>query len=98
MSIPITSYPAIGHIYEVTIGDWVFHLDFKSETEMTFTGIAGEYKGHIETVQLINVTPVRPGLFIVVWKEQTGNTVVHIEDFENEKIYSNNISSTGIFV
>ncbi|MBP1804387.1 MoaF-related domain-containing protein [Rubellimicrobium aerolatum] len=89
-------FVAAGHVYDVDFGgDLRFRLDFTSETEATYTSLLDPQVQ--ETVSL-SVTRLRPGLFLVTWTEKAGNTVVHIEDFENRVIYTNITAKDGTFI
>src|SRR5258707_12116427 len=79
-------FPAVGHVYEAHFGSWVHQLHFESETVMTRTTAEGPITGTAETVQ-IAVTPIRPGAFVVCWREANTPTVVHVEDFEKDIAY-----------
>jgi hypothetical protein len=76
-------FPAVGHVYEVNFGSWVFHLHFHSETEMTLTNVQGFFKGASETVQ-ITVKPIRRSIFLICLQEADKTTVVHLYDFKND--------------
>ena len=82
-------FPAAGHIYEVDYGgDLLVRFNFHSISSMTIYGMKGKYKDFVETVK-IEVTLIRPKVFMVAWQEENKTTVVHIEDFENNLIYAN---------
>lgn len=89
--MPSTKYPAAGHVYEINFGDFAFYFDFdQNDKELTFTEVPSEKPMGIpkETVRYTAV-PIRPGVFMVYWKEHNGTTVVHVEDFEKEIVYTN---------
>jgi hypothetical protein len=91
-------FPAIGNKYEVDYGgDLVVQFEFHSINSMTIFGMKGEHKGFKETVE-IQVTSIRPGLFMVAWQEKNRTTVVHIEDFEKGIIYANIIMPENNFL
>ena len=50
----------------------------------------------IETVA-ISLTELRPQLFMATWKEQNGNTISQVQDYENGIVYSNWTSPGGEF-
>ncbi|MDR9900540.1 hypothetical protein G7B40_039300 [Aetokthonos hydrillicola Thurmond2011] len=82
-------FPAVGHVYKVNFGgDYVFLLNFKSDTELTFTGTVGQFKGYSETVQITPIK-IRPQVFMVYWTEADKTEVVHVEDFEKGIVYTN---------
>jgi hypothetical protein len=80
--------PVIGHSFVVNFGEYVFKLDFKSETEMTYTSLKGSTTGTSETVQITR-KEIRPNVFMVYWQEQDKTTVTHVEDFSKGVVYTN---------
>lgn len=64
---------------------------------MTFTGMAGKFKGSSET-ETITVTPIRPGVIMVSWQEKSKNTVVHVHDYENGNAYANSTMTDNTFI
>jgi molybdenum cofactor biosynthesis MoaF-like protein len=77
-------FPAAGHSFDVDFGKQKFRLDFKSETELTFTSPDGK---NTQTVPIV-VTKIRPGVFMVFWSRKAGQYVVHVDDFEKGVAYS----------
>lgn len=67
-------------------GEFVFELHFQSPTQMTWRPLVGEGGSNTEK---ITMTEIRPNVYMVYWKEQSGNTVTHVEDFENGEVYTN---------
>lgn len=83
------SFPAIGHTYEADLGgDILVQFEYHSVNSMTIYGLKGEHKGFTETVET-SVMPIRPRVYMVGWQEKNQATVTHIEDFENDIVYSN---------
>lgn len=86
-------FPAPGHKYLVDFraddgsGGFRVQLDFHSESSMTYTGVRpdGSLSGNSETVN-ITVEPIRDLIFLVTWKEESGMTVVHLEDYRDNTI------------
>lgn len=80
----------IGNKFLVTFGMAKAILHFQSETSLTFTILQkdGDEVNVAETVE-IKITELRPQLFMVTWKEESGTTVTQVQDYENEIIYSN---------
>jgi len=88
-------FPAVGHCYWVDFkgdsGEFRVQLDFRSETSLTYTGVKPDGtldNANSETVA-ITVEPIRDQLFLVTWKEEQGDTVVHLEDYKNNTIITN---------
>lgn len=86
----------VGNKFQVNFGgDFVFELNFHSETKMTWTPLRGEdQQSHTED---ITMTEIRPNVYMVYWKEESGTRVVHVEDFENQKAYTNISTLDGEF-
>lgn len=78
----------IGNKFKADFGQMAFQLHFESATQMTFAQIQSDKLGQPETVQTTMVE-VRPNVFMVYWKEKSGTTVTHLEDFQNETVYTN---------
>lgn len=78
----------VGNKFNADFGDYLFELFFESETQLTFTSLRGENLGYSETVQ-ITMTEIRPNVYMTTWIEKAGTTVTHIEDFENNTVYTN---------
>jgi len=94
-------FPGVGQTYVADYGSFKARLSFHSETEMTYLITDGEGKGETETVQ-IQVTFLRSKLYRVSWQEISKMTVVQIEDFKKEVVYSsltdaNDHSFTSVF-
>ena len=75
-------------------------LFFNSKTELTFKikdagGISPS--GHTETVKT-QIIEVRPNLYFLGWKEKTGATVTHVEDYNNTILYTNITLDDGQFI
>jgi hypothetical protein len=95
------TFPAVGHKFVVAFtsddgaGQFRVQLHFHSLTSLTYTGVRpdGSLSQNSETVN-ITVEPIRDMLFLVTWKEQSGTTVVHLEDYKNDTIITN-ITSPG---
>ena len=80
----------IGNKFLVTFGMAKAILHFQSATSLTFT-ILEKDGGEVNVAETVAVkmTELRPQLFMVTWKEESGTTVTQVQDYENEIIYSN---------
>ena len=76
-------------------GEFVFELYFKSDTVMTWSPLVGTNKS--SNTEQITMNEIRPNVYMIYWKEKTGNTVVHIEDFENQTVHTNITTPDGNF-
>lgn len=73
-------------------------LKIDSETSLTFTTIEINGKEVHETESVkINMTELRPQLYMLTWKEKNGSTITQIQDYDNEIIYINWTSPSGEF-
>lgn len=83
------TFPGVGHRYLVDFVAFRVELDFTSETSLTYYNLnaSGDRVGQ-ETVT-ISVEPVRDGLFLVTWTESDRTTVVHLEDYRQNRIITN---------
>ena len=79
----------VGKKFKVNFGgEFVFQLDFHSNTQMTYAPILENGFGESETVN-ITMVEIRPNVYMVYWKEKSNTTVVHVEDFENGVAHTN---------
>ncbi|WP_459640642.1 MoaF-related domain-containing protein [Flavobacterium sp. CGRL2] len=74
--------------FHANFGDFAFELSFESETQLTWKALTNEEFGAFETVA-ITKTEIRPNIYMIYWKEKSGTTVTHVEDFENGIVYTN---------
>lgn len=78
----------IGNKFKADFGQMAFQLSFESATQITFSQILSDKLGEAETVQ-ITMVEIRPNVYMTYWKEKSGATVTHLEDFSNETVYTN---------
>jgi ketosteroid isomerase-like protein len=88
----------IGHKFMVDFGMAKSILHFKSRNELHFriTEMDGKPTDEAETVSM-QLTELRPNLYMATWKEKNGNTITQVQDFEKEIIYSNWTLPNGQF-
>ncbi|GLU52944.1 MoaF-related domain-containing protein [Dyadobacter frigoris] len=88
----------IGKKFEVDFGAKAV-LDIESQTALTFhiTEKNGIKVDESETVEII-ITQIRSKLFILTWKEISGNTVTQIQDHKNQIVYMNWTLPNGDFI
>lgn len=93
----IDTLPAIGHAYRVDFGAGnAFEITFGQVGDMTFTKLQEPNKGQVQTIHY-TYRKLRDGLYMVYWQEQDKTTVVHVEDFAREQVYSNITFPDGTF-
>lgn len=87
----------IGNKFKADFGDYAFELNFESEIQLTWKALTNDGFGAFETVT-ITKTEIRPNVYMVYWKEKSGTTVTHVEDFEKGIVYTNITSPDNSFL
>jgi predicted SnoaL-like aldol condensation-catalyzing enzyme len=87
----------IGNTFKADFGQMAFQLHFESPTQMTFSPILPDGLGSSETVKTTMVE-IRPNVYMVYWKEKSGFTITHLEDFEKGIVYTNITMTDHSFV
>jgi predicted homoserine dehydrogenase-like protein len=79
------SFP-VHAVYELEFPEFTAEISVLSAQELQYEIKEGRY----ERQEVVNYQAfqLRPGVFVISWQEKDKSTVVHIEDFENKKIYS----------
>ncbi len=74
-------------------------IKYHSKESLTFTLTEqnGENVNISEKVD-IKMTELRDALFMVSWKENSGKTIVQIQDFDKEIVHSNITLPNGVLV
>lgn len=88
-------YP-IGMVFDVTFQEFSARLTTLPNSKMQFQIDNGIY-AKTEVVK-IAADCIRTGIFLVSWTESSGATVVHVEDFVENKIYSHATLPDGTFL
>ncbi len=92
------SFPAAGKDWSADYGQMRFHLRFSADGgQMTFVDAASGDFSKGETVEL-STTELRPQLWRVVWREESGVTVTQVEDFEKGVVYAAITAPDGQFI
>jgi predicted SnoaL-like aldol condensation-catalyzing enzyme len=76
----------IGLEMQVSYPEFEVSLSILSATQLSFEIKEGPY-ARIETVD-IQVVPLGNGLFAVSWQEESGATVVNVQDFDRHRVHS----------
>lgn len=88
----------IGNKFKADFGQMVFQLHFESPDQMTFAQILPNNQlGNSETVKT-QMVEIRPNVYMVYWKEKSGFTITHLEDFQNEIVYTNITMTDHTFI
>lgn len=82
-------FPAVGHRYLVDFKAFRVELYFSSETSLTYTNLDRDGKPVGSETVNIKVKSIRDRLFIVTWQESDKTTVVHLEDYKDNRIITN---------
>jgi phenolic acid decarboxylase len=88
-----------GKMFLADLGAFRSELFFETEDTLVFKIAEGggpAAVGHTEKVQ-VTVQEIRPDVYMVAWKEETGATVTHVEDHENGILLSNATLPDGSF-
>src|SRR5882757_3427611 len=80
----------IGRTFVADLGPLQTRLTFNAAGTLTFVvtkgaGLAPD--GHTETVD-VQVSELRPDLYLASWREASGATVTHVEDLANSVLHS----------
>src|SRR5262245_24295858 len=76
----------VGRTFDCAFGPFVPRLTVRSTTELRVQALIGTVE--IDEVVKVDVTGVRPNLFIMSWTEQNGNFVVQVQDHENRVVHN----------
>ena len=90
-----TEYP-VGLTFELEFDRFSVKLSSLPGSELLFVIAEGPF-AKTETVRFDAVN-LRPGVFLVSWKEASGATVVHVEDFDEMVVYSYATLPDGSFL
>ena len=77
----------IGHCFIADFGDAKYELFFKSQEILIWKDLNNG--SNVSNEEEIKMVKIRPNLYLVSWKEKDGTSVSHLEDFENNIVYSN---------
>jgi hypothetical protein len=84
-----TDFLAVGHVYKADYGDRVFRVAFGEDGKtLRWVPFTVEDFEVAATTEIYQATYIRPGVFMVTWKEADGITVTHVEDFENGIVHA----------
>lgn len=96
------SSPALSNQYPVGM---VFDVSFKEFSARLTTLPNSKLQFHIDNgvyakTEVVKMAAdcIRTGVFLVSWTESNGATVVHVEDFVENKIYSHATLPDGTFL
>lgn len=85
------------YIFEFSMAKAI--IEFLSEDSLCFTITEklGVPQNETETVA-IKLTAIRPGIYMVTWKEKNNNTITQVQDFQKMNVYSNWTLPDGTFI
>ena len=93
--MPLSPYP-VGLEMDVTFDAFTATLILLSDAQLKFEIKEGPF-AHSETVD-IHVVPLGNSLFAVSWKEATGASVTHVQDYDRGVLHSHATLADGQFL
>jgi hypothetical protein len=76
----------VGRTFDCVFGAFVPRLTFKSTEQLRVQALIGG--AEIDQVVPVELTGVRPNVFIVSWVEDNGNFIVQLQDHENGVVHN----------
>lgn len=76
----------VGQTFDCVFGAFVPRLTFKSTEQLRVQALIGGTE--IDQVVPVELTGVRPNVFIVSWVEDNGNFIVQLQDHENGVVHN----------
>jgi hypothetical protein len=76
----------VGQTFDCVFGAFVPRLTFKSTGQLRVQALIGD--AEIDQVVAVELTGVRPNVFIVSWVEDNGNFIVQLQDHENGVVHN----------
>ena len=70
-----------GHAFDVDLGPFVPRLTFLEEGKLRLQAQIGPTT--VDEIVPVDVRGIRPDVFLVAWKETSGNYVVQLQDHQN---------------
>jgi len=83
-----TTSPAglVGQTFDCVFGGFVPRLTFKSTEQLRVQARIGDTD--IDQVVPVELTGIRPNVFIVTWVEDNGNFIVQLQDHEKGVVHN----------
>ncbi|WP_375056667.1 MoaF N-terminal domain-containing protein [Zobellella sp. DQSA1] len=82
-------FPALGHDYRADYGEHVYRISFSADGKtLRWAKDAETDFDAAAATEAYQAIPIRPGVFMVSWKEADGTTVAQVEDFENGTVHA----------
>lgn len=82
------SFILVGPTFQADFGEKIFNLNYESMDKLILTEVKGPTVGRHQILR-VEVTELRPKLFMVNWQEANNLTVIDIEDYEKGVVYAN---------
>jgi len=82
----MTDSALTGRTFDVDLGPFVPRIRFISDTQMQLA--VDLSAGRIDEVVPINLTSIRPNVFMVSWLESSGNFVVQVQDHDRGIVHN----------
>ena len=75
-----------GRAFDVDLGPFIPRLTFLADNRMRLQAQIGP--ATVDEVVPVDVTDIRPNLFLVAWRESSGNYVVQLQDHQNGVVHN----------
>jgi hypothetical protein len=75
-----------GRTFDVDLGPFVPRLTFLADSRMRLQAQIGP--ATVDEVVPVDVKNIRPDVFLVAWKETSGNYVVQLQDHQNGVVHN----------
>jgi hypothetical protein len=85
-SLNVASGNLVGRAFDCVFDNFVPRLTFASPTELQVQARLGDR--YIDELVPVDVSEVRPSVFIVSWVEDSGNFIVQLQDHENGVVHN----------
>jgi hypothetical protein len=76
----------VGRTFDCVFGAFVPRLTFQSTEQLRVQALIGDTE--IDQMVPLELTAVRPNVFIVSWIEDNGNFIVQLQDHENGVVHN----------
>jgi hypothetical protein len=82
----VTNTTLAGRAFDVDLGPFVPRLSFLGEGKMRLQAQIGPTT--VDEIVPVDVTDIRPDVFLVTWKESSGNYIVQLQDHQNGVVHN----------
>jgi hypothetical protein len=86
MTASSDAHTLVGQTFDCAFAGFAPRLTFRTADEMRVQAMIGDTR--IDETVRVDVTAVRPNLFIMSWTEKNGNFVVQLQDHESRVVHN----------